>query len=262
MWIPGSFLYMKMVIQDKIMSEEILVRLNKYLSDCGYCSRREADRLVEAGKVTVDGHKAVMGEKISPDSKVLVEGKPLKQKDRFALIAVNKPVGIECTTDAGNPDNIVDFVHYPTRVYPVGRLDKNSHGLILMTNDGSIVNKILKASEYHEKEYVVRVNKPVTKEFLIQMRNGVPILGTTTRPCKVKKTGEKEFEIILTQGLNRQIRRMCEYLGYRVLDLKRIRIMNIQLGRLKEGTYRNVTKEELRVLLEIVQNQADLSQNM
>lgn len=231
------------------MIEENLIRLNKYLSDCGYCSRREADRLVEEGKVTVDGKVAVMGQKISPDSKILVQGKPLKGKDKFVLIAVNKPVGIECTTDKDNPDNIVDYVHYPVRIYPIGRLDKNSHGLILMTNDGSIVNRILKASEYHEKEYIVTVNKPITKEFLTSMAKGVPILGTVTRPCKVKKLGDKTFQIILTQGLNRQIRRMCEYLGYRVLDLERIRIMNIRMNRLKEGTYRNVTKDELETLL-------------
>ena len=228
------------------LDEEI--RLNKYLSDAGVCSRREADRLIEKGLVKVDGVTASMGMKILPKQKVSVKGKPVVREEKMVLIAVNKPVGIECTSDRSNRDNIIDYIGYPTRIYNIGRLDKNSHGLILMTNDGSIVNGISKSSNFHEKEYVVKVNKPVNNEFVRKMSSGIKILNRVTKPCKVWITDKNEFHIILTEGINRQIRRMCEALGYRVLDLKRIRIMNINLGRLKEGTYRNVTPEELREL--------------
>lgn len=228
------------------LDEEI--RLNKYLSDAGVCSRREADRLIEKGLVKVDGVTASMGMKILPKQKVSVKGKPVVREEKMVLIAVNKPVGIECTSDRSNRDNIIDYIGYPTRIYNIGRLDKNSHGLILMTNDGSIVNGISKSSNSHEKEYVVKVNKSVNNEFVRKMSSGIKILNRVTKPCKVWITDKNEFHIILTEGINRQIRRMCEALGYRVLDLKRIRIMNINLGRLKEGTYRNVTPEELREL--------------
>ncbi len=230
------------------------VRINKYLSDAGVCSRREADRLIEAGKITVDGKKVVAGMKVTPDMRIVCNGKPVKREKEFILIALNKPVGIECTSDRNNPDNIIDFVNYPKRIYTIGRLDKNSEGLILMTNDGDIVNKISKSSNVHEKEYVVRVNKPITGEFVKNMQDGVKILDRVTRPCKVYQENKDTFRIILTQGLNRQIRRMCEALGYRVLELKRIRIMNIRLGRLKTGTYRNVTKKEREELLEMIKN--------
>lgn len=225
------------------------IRLNKYLSDCGYCSRREADRIIQEGNVIVDGRVAVLGEKINIGSTVIAEGEVVNIEEQLEIIAFNKPIGIECTTDRANPDNIVDFIGYNKRIYPVGRLDKNSEGLILLTNDGEIVNKILKASNYHEKEYIVSVNKPVTEEFVRKMSNGVPILNTVTRPCVVCKEGKYVFRIILTQGLNRQIRRMCDYLGYKVIKLKRVRIMNVELGKLKVGTYRNVTSEEFEKLI-------------
>lgn len=230
------------------------VRLNKFLSDSGVCSRREADRLIEAGKVMVDGGKAHTGMKVNPGQVVMCNGLRVKREEELILIALNKPVGIECTSDRTNPDNIIDFVHYPKRIYTIGRLDKNSQGLILMTNDGNIVNKISKSVNGHEKEYVVRVNKPITKEFINKMQSGVKILGRYTYPCKVKQEKKDVFRIVLTQGINRQIRRMCEELGYRVLELKRVRIMNITLGNLKTGTYRNVTKEELNGLLKLIKN--------
>ncbi|MBE5927034.1 MAG: pseudouridine synthase [Lachnospiraceae bacterium] len=225
------------------------VRLNKFLSDAGICSRREADRLIEAGKVTVDGKVAVMGQKVLPTQKIICNGKSASRENELILIALNKPVGIECTCDRKNPDNIIDFLNYPKRVYTIGRLDKNSEGLILLTNDGSIVNKISKSVNYHEKEYIVSVNKKINADFIEKMSSGVPILDTVTRPCTVEKIDDKTFKIILTQGLNRQIRRMCETLGYKVMTLKRIRIMNINLGKLKLGTYRNVTDSELDTLL-------------
>jgi len=224
------------------------MRLNKYLSDMGVCSRREADRLIESGKVTVDGRTAIMGERVTGDMNIVVDGKPVKKRNDKILLAYNKPVGIECTTDKNNPDNIVDYIGYPTRIYPIGRLDKNSEGLILLTNEGSLVNKILKGSNYKEKEYIVTVNKKITDEFIQRMASGVNILDTVTRPCVVKKVNEHTFNIILTQGLNRQIRRMCEELGYKVQKLKRIRIMNINLGELKKGKYRHVTEGELKEL--------------
>jgi len=229
-----------------------LIRLNKFLSDAGVCSRREADRLIETGKVTVDGEVAVMGTKITLQQEVVCDGKKVQREERLVLIALNKPVGVECTTDMSNPDNVVSFVDYPMRIYPVGRLDKDTEGLLLLTNSGAIVNKIMKASTYHEKEYVVTVDKPINEEFINKMSGGVPILDTVTRPCTVKKIGKNTFTIILTQGLNRQIRRMCEFCGFKVIKLKRIRIMNINLGGLKTGAYRDVTDEEIKELLSML----------
>ncbi len=234
------------------------VRLNKYLSEHGVCSRREADRLIEAGRVTVDGRKAVTGMKILPLSVVCIDGKKLEEKDEMILIALNKPVGIECTAAKDVKNNIVDFVGLEKRVYPVGRLDKNSEGLILLTNNGDIVNKIMKASACHEKEYIVTVNRDITDDFIYKMsngihlrdtRNGKVILDEVTRKCKVYKINKRTFGIILTQGINRQIRRMCRELGCNVVALKRGRIMNIQLGDLKIGQYRNVTDDEYKELM-------------
>lgn len=224
------------------------VRINKFLSEAGVCSRREADKHIASGKVKIDGVNAVIGSKVMSGSTVTFFGKPIKNKEKKVLIAFNKPVGIVSTTDSRDPDNIVDFVNYPTRIFPIGRLDKNSEGLILLTNDGDIVNLILRERYGHEKEYIVTVNKELTKEFVTQMSEGVPILDTVTKPCEVTTIGKDSFRIILTQGLNRQIRRMCEHLGYKVTKLVRIRIMNINLGRLKTGTWRNVTEKELAEL--------------
>ena len=222
------------------------MRLNKYLSDAGYCSRREADRLVEAGKVLINGLPAVMGQKVMEGDRVEIDGQVISRNDRLILLAFNKPKGIVCTTDrVREKNNIIDYIGYPERIYPIGRLDKDSEGLILLTNDGSLVNHILKASQYHEKEYVVRVEKPVTEEFLAGMASGVPILDTVTRPCKVRRLNDYTFSIVLTQGLNRQIRYMCRYFDYHVRHLKRVRIMNIQLGSLEKGKYREVTASEL-----------------
>ena len=237
------------------------MRINKFLSKCGYCSRREADRLIEAGKVLVDGQTAPMGMKITPDQKVVCDGKTVgmvengrRKKPKPVLLMVNKPRGIVSTTsDKDRAMNIVELVKYPERVYPVGRLDKDSEGLILLTNQGDLVNKIMRAGNYHEKEYFVTVNKPVDREFVRRMSKGVPVLDTVTRPCRVVQTGECSFRIILTQGLNRQIRRMCRYLGYEVQKLKRIRIMNLTLDGIREGEYREITAqewEELNHLLE------------
>jgi 23S rRNA pseudouridine2604 synthase len=201
------------------------------------------------GKVKIDGVVAEIGSKVSKDSKVTFCGKPVKKEEKLVLIAFNKPVGIVCTTDTREPDNIIDYIGYGMRIYPIGRLDKDSEGLILLTNDGNIVNKILRAENKHEKEYIVTVNKEIDADFIKAMSSGVPILDTVTRPCKVRQLDKKTFNIILTQGLNRQIRRMCEYLGYRVITLQRVRIMNIRLGRLKVGDYRNVTEKEIEELV-------------
>lgn len=226
------------------------IRLNKYLSEIGFCSRREADRLVESGKVKINGHLALMGDKVSKEDTIEVNGNVVTKpkKEKMVLIAVNKPRGIVCTTTKQEKDNIVDFVKYPTRIYPIGRLDKDSEGLILMTNNGELVNKILRSRNNHEKEYIVTVNKQVTSSFLKKMEAGVPILDTITKPCVCQKIGNREFKITITQGLNRQIRRMCEHFGYRVEKLVRIRILNIRLGNIPKGHYRNVTKAELEEL--------------
>ena len=223
------------------------VRINKYLSEAGYCSRRQADQLVEAGRVEIDGKTALMGEKILPGQTVCVDGEKIEKEEEKILIAFHKPKGIVCTT-GHYKDNIIEYIGYPKRIYPIGRLDKDSTGLILLTNQGEIVNRILKASNYHEKEYEVTVNKDLTRAFLDGMANGVPILDTVTRKCRIKACGRRSFRIILTQGLNRQIRRMCEYFDYRVVSLKRIRIMNIELGDLELGKYRDLTEEERRKL--------------
>lgn len=221
------------------------IRINKFLSDAGVCSRREADRLLEAGRIKVDGEKALMGMKVTKDARIEIDGKAITREEKQILIAFNKPAGVVCTTSKKDKDNIVDYINYGKRIYPIGRLDKESEGLILLTNQGELVDQILRGSHYHEKEYIVEVNKKLTKAFLSGMRQGVPILDTVTRPCVIKPLDDYTFRIILTQGLNRQIRRMCEYFGYRVEKLKRVRIMNITLGNLKSGTYRNVTKEEI-----------------
>lgn len=221
------------------------IRLNKYMSDAGICSRRQADTYIADGLVTVDGEVAVPGTKVNKSQRVCFRGKPIELVEELELIAFNKPRGIVCTAQKKEKDNIIDFIDYHTKIYPIGRLDKDSEGLILLTNDGEISNRIQKARYYHEKEYIVTVDRPITIEFLYGMRNGVPILDTVTRRCKVKKLSRNQFSIILTQGLNRQIRRMCEYFGYRVLNLQRVRIMNIELGNLKTGTYRKLTKSEI-----------------
>ena len=224
-------------------------RINKYLSEAGYCSRRAADKLIEDDRVTINGLVPLMGTKIVEGDVVKVDGKSIVKKDEKAVyLVLNKPRGIVCTTDTRvEKDNIIDFLNYPKRIFPIGRLDKASEGLILMTNDGDIVNKILRARNNHEKEYIVQVNKPIDNDFIKKMSQGVPILDTVTRPCKVEQLSRVRFKIILTQGLNRQIRRMCEYLGYHVQQLKRVRIMNIHLD-LPNGKYREMTKEEFREL--------------
>ena len=230
------------------MSES--VRINKYLSEAGVCSRREADRQIERGAITINGKTAVMGDKVSPGDVVMYGKKKVSIEEEAVLLAVNKPAGIVCTSEKREKDNIVDYVNYPKRIYPIGRLDKNSHGLILMTNQGAIANQIMRSRNLHEKEYIVKVNREVTEEFLSNLSKGVYLkeLETETRPCQVEKVGKRTFRIILTQGLNRQIRRMCEAFQYRVVDLKRVRILNIRLGDLKEGTYRKITGQEWKEL--------------
>ena len=225
------------------------VRLNKYLSEIGHCSRRAADKLIDAGRIQVNGQKVVMGQKVSPRDRIEIDGILIEDhQEQNVYLAFNKPVGIVCTTDTRvEKDNIIDYINYPSRIFPIGRLDKPSEGLILLTNDGDIVNKILRARNNNEKEYIVTVNKPVTTEFVEKMANGIPILDTVTRKCFVEQIHKKQFRIVLTQGLNRQIRRMCEYLDYRVVKLKRTRIMNIELN-LGVGKYRDLTKKELNEL--------------
>lgn len=224
-------------------------RLNKFIADSGYCSRREADRLIEEGRVDVDGHPGALGDRILPGMRVTVDGHPLSGRGEKVYLLLNKPVGVVCTADPREPMNVVDYLNYPVRIFPVGRLDKDSEGLLLLTSDGEIVNRILRAAGGHEKEYEVTVDRPVTREFLEQMAAGVPILDTVTLPCRVRRTGDRSFNIILVQGLNRQIRRMCEALGYSVRSLRRIRIMNIRLGKLRPGQWRALTDEELDGLL-------------
>jgi len=231
-------------------------RINKYLSEVGYCSRREADRLILEGKVTINGKIPEIGTKVEDSDQVEVKGQKIEnsKKQKNIYLAFNKPVGIVCTTDRRvEPDNIIDFIKYPKRIFPVGRLDKLSEGVIFLTNDGDIVNKILRSRNNHEKEYIVTVNRPINKEFILMMRNGVQILDTITKSCFVKQLGAKKFKIILTQGLNRQIRRMCEALGYRVSSLKRVRIMNVKLD-VPKGKYRELRKEELSELNRLLEN--------
>ena len=236
-------------------------RINKYLSEVGYCSRRRADRLIEEGKVTINGKVPEIGTKVDDCDLVEVEGKRIEKstKQKKIYLAFNKPVGIVCTTNREvEPDNIIDFIKYPKRIFPIGRLDKWSEGLIFLTNDGDIVNKILRARNNHEKEYIVSVNRPINKEFIQTMSKGVQILETTTKNCFAKQMGPKKFKIILTEGLNRQIRRMCESLGYRVQSLKRVRIMNIKLD-LPVGKYREFTKKELLELNKLLENSSKIS---
>ncbi|AWX54388.1 MULTISPECIES: 23S rRNA pseudouridine(2604) synthase RluF [Brevibacillus] len=221
------------------------MRINKFISETGICSRREADKLIEAKRVTINGQLAELGSTVASGDDVRIDGQPLGVKKKDVYIALNKPVGITCTTELHVKGNIIDFVNHPERIFPIGRLDKDSQGLILLTNDGDIVNKILRAENNHDKEYIVTVDKPITANFLHGMANGVRILGTTTKPCKVTKVSDRVFNIVLTQGLNRQIRRMCQAFGYQVRKLERIRIMNIALGNLKLGQWRNLTAKEL-----------------
>jgi 23S rRNA pseudouridine2604 synthase len=225
------------------------IRINKYLSEVGFCSRRAADKLLEEGRITINGKIPELGTKVSDEDEILVDGKSIrKTEDDFVYIAFNKPVGIVCTTDTKREkNNIIDYINHPKRIFPIGRLDKPSEGLILLTSDGDIVNKILRARNNHEKEYLVRVDKPITEKFLEKMRNGVPILDTVTKKCEVEKIDTMNFRIVLTQGLNRQIRRMCEHLGYEVKKLKRIRIMNIKLD-LPVGKWRDLTEDEMTQL--------------
>lgn len=239
------------------MADQELKRINKYLSEIGYCSRRAADQLIEDGKVKINGQIPEKGTKIGPEDRVEVNGVLVsKTNEAFDYILFNKPVGIVCTTDTKREkDNIIDFINYPKRIFPIGRLDKPSEGLILLTNDGDIVNKILRARNNHEKEYIVSVNRPISDDFIKKMSSGVPILDTVTRPCKVEALSKFNFKIILTQGLNRQIRRMCEYLGYEVTKLKRVRIMNIELD-VPEGKYRPLTSDELKKLNQLLKDSA------
>ena len=233
--------------------EENTTRINKFLSETGFCSRREADRLIEQGRVTINGKIPEMGTKVAPGDEVRVNGELVQQKNEKPIyLAFYKPVGIECTTNLGVRDNIVDYINYPERIFPIGRLDKASEGLIFMTNDGDIVNKILRARNNHEKEYIVTVNKPITDRFIDRMANGIPILETITKKCKVEQISKYVFRIILTQGLNRQIRRMCEYLDYEVTALKRTRIINISLD-VPEGKYRNLTDAEITELNRLIE---------
>ena len=221
------------------------VSLNKYLSQTGICSRREADAWIESGRVTLNGKVAVKGNRVNPGDAVHLDGKPIREAVKPVYIALHKPAGITCTTDQRDPDNIIDFIKYPKRIFPIGRIDKSSTGLILLTNDGDIVNRILREENDNEKEYIVTVNQELNPRVLKRLSAGVPILGTRTKPCKIEQLGPYKFRITLTQGLNRQIRRMCEYVGYKVVTLKRIRVMNILLGDLKPGTWRELAQEEI-----------------
>jgi 23S rRNA pseudouridine2604 synthase len=237
------------------MNEESSTRVNKYLSEVGYCSRRAADKLIEEGRVTINGKVPEMGTKVVSGDEVRVDGELISppSKEKFVYIAFNKPVGIVCTTDTNvERDNIIDYINHPQRIFPIGRLDKPSEGLILLTSDGDIVNKILRSKNNHEKEYVVTVNKSINQDFIFKMGNGVPILDTITQKCKVEQLDRTVFKIVLTQGLNRQIRRMCEYLGYEVIKLKRVRIMNIHLD-LPVGKWRNLTERELNEISKMVE---------
>ncbi|WP_346871218.1 23S rRNA pseudouridine(2604) synthase RluF [Clostridium sp. UBA5119] len=236
------------------MDNKNLLRLNKYISESGICSRREADKFIESGKVYVNSILATLGTRVSPTDIVVVDGKTIKPKSNKVYIALNKPVGITCTTETHVKGNIINFINYHERIFPIGRLDKPSEGLIFLTNDGDMVNKILRAGNNHEKEYVVSVDKPITKEFINSMENGIPILGTVTKQCKVRKIGKCTFNIILTQGLNRQIRRMCEYLGFKVTSLKRIRIMNVSLSNLPTGKWRYLSSEEMSTIINLTKD--------
>ena len=235
------------------------ISLNKFISDSGFCSRREADRYIEECRVTINDKDAHKGNRVGPGDIVKIDGERIGKKQSTAVyILLNKPKGITCTTDLKDKTNIIDFVKFKTRIFPIGRLDKLSEGLIFLTNDGNIVNKILRAGNGHEKEYIVSVDKPITPDFILKMRNGVKILGTVTHKCFVKQEAATVFRIILTQGLNRQIRRMCEALGYKVTALKRIRIMNINISGLPTGKWRYFTPAELQTLQSMIQNSSNL----
>ncbi len=233
------------------------IRLNKYLSEAGVCSRREADAWIAAGKVTVDGKVATTGMKVTKEQVVKVGKRQIGGKRDMILLAVNKPVGIVCTEEKKEKKNIIRFLNYPERITYIGRLDKDSEGLLLMTNNGDIINKMMRSGNQHEKEYIVKVDKPITAQFVKNMSSGVHILDTITRPCKVEAIGKYTFRIILTQGLNRQIRRMSEALGYRVVQLKRIRVMNITLGDLKPGEYRQVSAKEIEELMDMIRDSSN-----
>lgn len=235
------------------------VRINKYISESGYCSRREADKYIEQGSVTIDGKRAEIGSQVSPGQVVKVFGEKITNDVKSVIIAYNKPVGIVSTTDTTERDNIVDAVAYSERIFPIGRLDKDSQGLILLTNEGDIVNKILRADNNHDKEYLVTVNKSINAEFIKRMQGGIPILDVVTRKCEVTQQGANSFTIVLRQGLNRQIRRMCEYLGYTVTKLQRIRIMHIHLGNLKQGQYRSLTEKETEELYRKIEGSAKIA---
>lgn len=235
------------------------VRINKFLSEAGVCSRREADRQIEQGNVEIDGRCAVAGDRVLEGQTVTFQGNVVQKEEEMILLAFHKPVGIVCTAEKREKNNVIDYISYPKRIYPVGRLDKDSEGLLLLTNNGDIVNKMMRAGNRHEKEYIVTVNKTVTDSFVRGLAGGVPLveLETTTRKCRVEKIGRNQVRIVLTQGLNRQIRRMCEYFGYRVVKLERVRIMNIHLGELKAGEYREVSEGEYRQLLALIQNSSN-----
>ena len=235
--------------------ESLPKRLNKYLSEAGFCSRRSADKLIDEGRVKINGTLATVGEKVNSQDEIEVDGEIIKNNKKISTyIAFNKPMGIVCTTDTRvEKNNIIDFINYPTRIFPIGRLDKDSEGLILLTDDGDIVNKILRSSNNHEKEYIVTIDKTISQTFIKRMSEGVPILDTITKPCKIQKLSRNSFRITLTQGLNRQIRRMCEYLNYKVESLQRVRIMNIHL-KSKVGSYRDLTQEELKTLKNSLKN--------
>lgn len=227
-------------------------RLNKFISETGFCSRRSADKMIQGGKVTVNGKIPEMGTQVSETDYVEISGKPLKSKEEFVYLAFNKPVGITCTTEHKIKGNIIDFINFPKRIFPIGRLDKPSQGLIFLTNDGDIVNKILRSGNNHEKEYIVTVDKPISPDFIKNMANGIPMLQTITKKCFIKKESKYVFRIILTEGLNRQIRRMCEYLGYAVVKLERLRIMNVSVDKIPLGKWRYLTKKELTGIYELV----------
>lgn len=233
-------------------------RLNKYIADSGYCSRREADRLIQEGRVKLNGRTGVLGDRVLSGMEVLCDGKPLSGNGQKVYIILNKPRGIVCTADPREPMNVVDYIDYPIRIYPVGRLDKDSEGLLLLTSDGEIVNRLLRAAGGHEKEYEVEVDKPLTREFMEQMMQGVPILDTVTLPCKLRRTGSRSFNLVLVQGLNRQIRRMCEALGYTVRKLRRVRINCIKIGDLQPGQWRELSDAEIGALMDSIRDSSGL----
>jgi 23S rRNA pseudouridine2604 synthase len=231
---------------------ETSINLNKFISDTGICSRRAAEKLILEGRVKINGQPTQLGNRVKPGDVVTLDGKPLKSTPKLLYLAFNKPPGITCTTETHIPGNIISYINHPQRLFPIGRLDKESEGLIFLTNDGNIVNKILRAGNNHQKEYIVTVNKPISPEFIKRMAGGVPILDTVTQKCRVRQLSKTTFNIILTQGLNRQIRRMCEYLGYEVQKLVRIRIMNVSLGNLKKGEWRYLDETEMQEIQNLV----------